>query len=356
MKKIFINYSWKHDTKNAEKVYATLTSFPKKFDVWMDKKSLEGGLEWRPAIRKAIREADFFIAVLSPGSVKKRGVTNIELYEAIDVLKEFPPDQVYIVPARTNQCKSPFEQLAKLNYVDLFPNWDEGMEKLVKTIDKTITLKKETESSIGKSKVIAKNYHYAVGFVDLDNELKNLKKTIKQLNKIQGYFLFTQPEMTPMNNTIQEFNSIENFNVSKVPKSYIKKNFHQDTDFIACLTKYPLAFEEDESILYNYFSGPSDYDERFMFLSSDQLKAFSQIAETKFEEGVIYMLISQLINYFTKTDFHDEIRGCVMDFCETRSDIVKGFKKRKLCNQCNKNFPEGDFKNAITSLLKWNFE
>ncbi len=61
MKKVFINYSWQHDSKNAEQLYAMLSEY-KAFNVWMDKQSMQGGLQWRPAIRKAIRESDFFIS------------------------------------------------------------------------------------------------------------------------------------------------------------------------------------------------------------------------------------------------------------------------------------------------------
>src|ERR1700741_5145627 len=210
MKKIFINYSWKHDTKNAEKVYNTLISFPGKFDVWMDKKSMQGGLQWRPAIRKAIREADFFIAVLSCGSVAHRGELNKELYEAVDVWKEFPPNQVFLVPARVEECTSPFEDLAKLNYVDLFPDWNSGMNKLITALDKDLLLKNSVTFTAEKKKT-KPDYHYRIGLVDLDLGLKNLKKLIAQLNKVQNYFLFTLPEMPPLKNRVRTIAGVKNF-------------------------------------------------------------------------------------------------------------------------------------------------
>ncbi len=53
----------------------------------MDKKDLQGGLKWRPAIRKAIRESDFFISMLSSQSIIGRGQGNKEIYEAFAVSK-----------------------------------------------------------------------------------------------------------------------------------------------------------------------------------------------------------------------------------------------------------------------------
>lgn len=378
MKKIFINYSWQHDTPTAEKIYSTLMSYPDKFDVWMDSKSMDGGLQWRPAIRKAIREADFFIAVLSSGSVSKRGVTNQELYEAVDVWKEFPPNQIFLVPARVEDCTSPFEELARLNYVNLFPDWDKGLKKLITTLDKdlktdTLTTYKNTvnfvlpdiksmeiehfETVVNEpAKKRLPSYHYKVGLVDLDLDLKNLRSVANQLNKVQDYFLFSLPKMPPLTDNIWEIEGVKNFHVSEVPASYISEHNHLETDLMACITSYPLAFYEGDKVLYNYFSGPSDLDERFLFLSADQLKKFTKQAGTKYEEGIVYMLVGQLICYFTTIGYHNETRGCVMDFCDNRVDIVKGFKQRTFCKECLSKLPAGEFKKAIELLLNWKYK
>jgi hypothetical protein len=176
------------------------------------------------------------------------------------------------------------------------------------------------------------------------------------LNAAQNYFLFSLPEMPPLKDNIWVIDEVENFYVSNVPASYITKHKHLETDFIACITGYPLAFDKGDNVLYNYFSGPSDQDERFLFLSADQLKTFSKEAGTKYEEGLVYMLVAQLICYFTTIRYHSETRGCVMDFCENREDIVKGFQERTFCKACSKQLPEGEFKKAIEQLLKWKYK
>src|SRR5437762_12972007 len=103
MKKIFINYSWAYHSDKAQQLYATLSNYDE-FDLWMDKKDLQGGLKWRPAIRKAIRESDFFISMLSSRSIIGRGERNKEIYEALDVLKEFPPTEIYLIPTLIDEC------------------------------------------------------------------------------------------------------------------------------------------------------------------------------------------------------------------------------------------------------------
>lgn len=400
----------------------------------MDKVKIDAGMAWKPAIRKAIRESDYFIAILSKGSVKKRrGNTNYELYEAIDVLREFPPDQVFLIPARVNNCSSPFEELAKLNYLDFFPEWKEGAKNLLNTLGvktvkrpaltsdklqtvsvaakKTIAIVNGDIWKLGKNvedmsgvynpvvqksgrstplkrgrnsssaltrfnkselfklvsdtpKLSAKKsprYHYRIGVVDIDNDLPNLGKVIRVLNKAQRYFFFETVEMPKVRGALQMIDGLKNYNVSHIPQKFIQKNKHMGCDFMLCVTKYPLAFIEKDRkgndwILSNYFSGPSDYDERFMFVSTDQLDEMSERADRSFEEGVVYMMVGQLLAYFTDSEFHNATRGCVLDFCENRADIVKGFMKRTLCPSCSRKLPKGEMRDAIMWLLKWEYK
>lgn len=61
MTKAFINYA-SEDLEAARKLYAALKSISG-MDPWLDKESLLPGMRWEPAIRKAIRESDFFPGV-----------------------------------------------------------------------------------------------------------------------------------------------------------------------------------------------------------------------------------------------------------------------------------------------------
>ena len=356
MKKVFISYSWEHDTENANKIYDSLHAFSDRFDVWMDSKSLPPGMEWKPAIIKEIRDTDYFIAVLSPGSVKvRKAMTHYEMKEALEVLKEFGPNEVFLIPARVKECTSPYESVAKFNYVNLFPNWDIGMKKMLETLDNSIFIAKK-KTNIIKKKSKKNNYHYKIGIVDIDGDLKSIRRVVTQLNKAQNYFYFSLPQIESLNKKTKVIENLKNFYVSGISESYIKRNKLRDIDFVACFTKLPLAFDQDDCYLYNYFSGASDHDERFMFFSTDQLSEFSEKAKKKYEEGLVYILLGQLINFFTKSGFHHETKGCPLDFCEVRADITKGFIKRKICKECNNELPNGDLKNAINTLLKWSYK
>lgn len=120
---------------------------------------------------------------------------------------------------------------------------------------------------------------------------------------------------------------------------------------MACLTKYSLSFEKGGYNYYNYFSMPSTIDERFMFLSTHLLYDFTKQAKCTFEKGIAYILMSQLLVYFTDWGYHNETKECLMDFCKIRSDMVKGLKKMRLCSECLTNIKNVKFKEAVQSIL-----
>jgi hypothetical protein len=47
----------------------------------------------------------FFIALISTQSGSRRGFANTELSQALEILKEFPEGQIFIVPVRLDNCK-----------------------------------------------------------------------------------------------------------------------------------------------------------------------------------------------------------------------------------------------------------
>ncbi len=92
------------------------------------------GEKWEHAIRKAIKASRFFILLLSSRSVSKKGFHQREVRLALNVLDEFPEDDIYVIPARLDECNPSFEQLANLQYVDLFPEWGVGVTKVFRAL------------------------------------------------------------------------------------------------------------------------------------------------------------------------------------------------------------------------------
>lgn len=111
--KIFLSYAHE-DRDRVRKVYARLRK--NNWDPFFDTESIVGGEHWPLRVREAIKESDFFAIFLSQNSVAKNG--NNEIREALERWKEHVEDDIFIIPLRIEECKSPSE-LGPFQRIDL---------------------------------------------------------------------------------------------------------------------------------------------------------------------------------------------------------------------------------------------
>ena len=128
-KTVFISYS-REDPEHAERLYSDLKKVG--LTPWRDKDALRPGENWKIAIRTAIKNCRFFIPLFSSKSVDKIGYVQKEFKYAIDIFDKFPENKVYIIPARLDDCNLP-ERLEEIQYVDLFPDWNNGLTQIFDT-------------------------------------------------------------------------------------------------------------------------------------------------------------------------------------------------------------------------------
>jgi hypothetical protein len=100
------------------------------FTVWVDTVDLLGGQDWEVEIKKALRESSHVITLISANSVTKRGYVQKELREALDLLDEFPPGAVFVVPVRLDDSHPSHERLAKLQWIDLYQDFDAAINRI----------------------------------------------------------------------------------------------------------------------------------------------------------------------------------------------------------------------------------
>jgi hypothetical protein len=128
--KIFISYA-KEDFDRAFEIYEILRD--KKYKPWIDEMNLLPGQIWKVEIQKAIKESDYFIACLSSNSVSKDGFFQKELKEGLEIFDYKHEGSIYLIPVRLDDCQIP-GKFKEIQFCDLFK--DNGMEKLLKTIEK----------------------------------------------------------------------------------------------------------------------------------------------------------------------------------------------------------------------------
>src|SRR6476660_3809331 len=143
--RVFISYA-RQDTEAANRLYNDLKLSG--LEPWLDTESLLGGENWRISIKEAIRNSRYFVALLSSNSVEKIGYVQRELKEALEVLLEFPQSKRFIIPVRLDETRVDDEKLREIHIVDLFPDWKEGIRKILKSmgleVDKLTKINQES--------------------------------------------------------------------------------------------------------------------------------------------------------------------------------------------------------------------
>jgi len=129
--KIFISYA-REDIETARKLMADLEKAGIK--TWLDKEDLLPGQKWRTIISKEIRECSHFLAVLSSKSLSTRGFVQKELKMALDMLNEFPDDEIFVIPVRIEECEPGDEQLKEIHWADLFPSYEKGFQDILRVL------------------------------------------------------------------------------------------------------------------------------------------------------------------------------------------------------------------------------
>jgi hypothetical protein len=109
------------------KIYDSLSK--QGFSPWLDKVSLLPGQTWEGEIKNAIQKSSFVILLLSKNSLDRQGYFHKEIRLALDVLETIPFGKIFLIPARLDSCDVP-AYLRTIQWVDLFPDWDDGYGKI----------------------------------------------------------------------------------------------------------------------------------------------------------------------------------------------------------------------------------
>ena len=128
MSDVFISYA-RQDMSQARHLFDVLRQ--KGIDAWLDIEMLLPGQKWQLTIQEAIRKCRYFIAILSRHSLSKKGYVQKELKVAFEILDEFPENEIFVIPVRIEECDISDQRLKDLHYVDLFPEYEPGISKIL---------------------------------------------------------------------------------------------------------------------------------------------------------------------------------------------------------------------------------
>jgi hypothetical protein len=101
---------------------------------WLDKDKLLPGQDWPRAIEQAIEISDAFVACFSARSILKRGQFQNELKLALECARRLPLEAIFLIPVRFDRCAVPPAISDKVHYVDMFPDWEYGVRRVLRAI------------------------------------------------------------------------------------------------------------------------------------------------------------------------------------------------------------------------------
>ena len=129
--KVFVAYA-QEDAANADRLFMELAEAG--FDPWLDRHKLLPGQNWPRSIEQAIQNSDFIVACFSRRSVTKKGGFQAEIRYALDCMRHLPLDRIFLIPVRLDECRVPESIRRELQYIDLFPEWNRGVRKILSAI------------------------------------------------------------------------------------------------------------------------------------------------------------------------------------------------------------------------------
>jgi hypothetical protein len=137
------------DKDAVRRLYARLAR--RGFKPWLDEIDLIPGQNWRVEIPKAIKQSDAFVACLSRRSVEKTGYVQKEFRLALDAYAEKPPESIYIIPVKLDDCEVPDIQLPQLGigfrdlqWLDLWKR--DGFDRLLCAIKHSVGKRHPTDA------------------------------------------------------------------------------------------------------------------------------------------------------------------------------------------------------------------
>jgi len=125
---VFLAYV-QEDARAAERLCDALET--QGFDPWIDRRKLLPGQNWPRSIEDAIEATDFVVACFSRHSANKKGGFQAEIRYALDCARRVPLDDIFLIPVRLDGCRMPATIRREIQYVDLFPDWERGLRRIV---------------------------------------------------------------------------------------------------------------------------------------------------------------------------------------------------------------------------------
>lgn len=221
---VFICYA-KEDEAFARQLYKDLKQTG--MSPWIACEDILPGQNWEDEIQKALRRSTYVLVLLSSHSISKRGYVRKEIKQALDMLEEFPPSQIYLIPVRLDDSKPLDERLHKIHWVDLWPAsaYKSGLQLILKVFAQH-NHSKDIEAEVSRPSDLSSQ----VAGKQPISEKSSLKHKISKTPIIilPSLPLRSEPLAVSEDECREEFK----LDTRWQPRQYIKNNFEFHTELV----------------------------------------------------------------------------------------------------------------------------
>ena len=174
-------------------------------------------------------------------------------------------------------------------------------------------------------------------------------RAILNVNKFQKAFQFEllKNVKLPLDSSFKLANG--GYNISEAARELLKTKKYKDLPRpIILLTDNPLGELEyaDEPGYFFFFSREDDWDSDVTIISTQPLETLPKTRS--YEDYLLMMLSTYIFSNFMDLDFHEDTRGCFLDYCDELSDAEKAFQIGNLCFECEQELQKRLYTNNIT--------
>jgi hypothetical protein len=329
---IFLSYA-REDEGIATRLFNDLSGAG--LNVWFDKVSLRPGQRWKPEIKRAITQCRYFLALLSSNSVSKKGYVQKELYEALELLDEYPESETFIVPVRVEDCEPSHLRLHDIHWVDLFPSYEEGIKKLLfvfspkQTQMTVVILQEANEVEVANTIDVANASQVSFKFT-LHPDIIQFDKSVNELPN--GAFDFDNviDNLIKQQKTIQELLPHKPIFVTSLPYS--------DKKLVDEFRGKSLSDELSQCYFHEIYEHPLGNVALISTFIWDHLPPNKNIDLPKSPSGrrvlqpyLLFEFAAIALDPLADLPFHEETRGCPFDYCNNVREIDESFRAKRLC-------------------------
>lgn len=191
-----------------------------------------------------------------------------------------------------------------------------------------------------------------VGILDLGARISGMPRLLERLNKAQDRLVFLEvltPVPAGMVKTgealVKQFKldigrKLTASEIGDIGRNMLVDEFvtlarsvreSNGLDALFGVTPAMLAFREDGQCHWNYFSYG---DGALSVISTFDLRRYAKSAGRPFEAAVGMLLVGQLVATRNDIGFHEENRGCALDFNEERDGLVESIRAMRFDEDC----------------------